>query len=103
VEQRATSTVNQKRNTETEERKKRTSYVVWADTSWQHAFRWKSELVPIRLRIERMIIKVHVQHAHGGVNGGPRHNKRLAVDALAHNIERLARAADTWAAAPSSS
>lgn len=42
-----------------------------------------------------MIIKVHVQHAHSGVNGGPWHDERLAVDALAHDIEGLARAADT--------
>jgi hypothetical protein len=44
-----------------------------------------------------MIIKVHVQNAHSSVNGRPGHDKRLAVNALTHDIERLARAADTWA------
>ena len=44
-----------------------------------------------------MVIKVHVQHTHSGVNGGPGDDERLAVDVLAHNIEGLTRPADTRA------
>jgi hypothetical protein len=71
----------------------RTSQVLWEYTGWQHTFRRKSELVRIKFRIKSVLIKNHIQHAHGSVDAGPGDNKCFAIDTFAHNIESF-----TWTA-----
>ena len=44
-----------------------------------------------------MFVKVHIQHAHASIDVGPGRDNSLAVDALAHKIERLAWIADALA------
>jgi hypothetical protein len=72
----------------------RTSHVIWAHTCWQHTVRRKSEFVRIKFRIKSMLVKMHIQNAHGSVDEGPGHDKCLAIDTFAHNIESLTRAAN---------
>lgn len=76
-------------------KKKLTPQILGAHASRQRAICCTSKLIRVKLRIKSMFIKVHVEHPCTGVYGRPRHNDRLAVNALTHNVKRLA-----WAAEP---
>ena len=71
-----------------------TPHVLGADTGWQRALWCTSKLVCVKLRIKSVFVKVYVKHPCTGVYERPRHNDRLAINALAHDVECLTRAAD---------